>query len=84
MVLELAESTGVPAYERDIDSYDAYTADEAFLTSTSLCICPVASLNGSIIGDGNVPGPVTSGLIAAFSDLVGMDYVGQYLAHVGS
>jgi branched-chain amino acid aminotransferase len=81
VVLELAQSTGVPANERDIDLYDAYTSEEAFLTSMSLCICPVASLNGTVIGDGNVPGPVTSGLIAAFSDLVGMDYVGQYLAH---
>ena len=43
----------------------------------------MASLNGTVIGDGNVPGPITSGLIAAFSDLVGMDYVGQYLAHEG-
>ena len=81
VVLELAQATGVPAHERDIDLYDAYTAQEAFLTSTSLCICPVASLNGATIGNGIVPGPVTSSLIAAFSDLVGMDYVAQYLAN---
>ena len=33
--------------EADLDLFDAATADEAFLTSTSLCICPVRSLNGA-------------------------------------
>ena len=68
--------------ERDIDLYDGYMADEVFLTSTSLCLCPVSSLNGSNVGDGKVPGPVTDRLMGAFSDLVGMDYVAQYLAHL--
>ena len=80
--LELASGLGIPAEERDIDLYDAYTADEAFLTSTSLCICPVAAINGSPIRDGAVPGPVTGRLMSAFSDLVGMDFAEQYLAHL--
>ena len=42
--------SAVPASRRDIDLYDAYTADEAFLTSTSLCICPVRSINGRHVG----------------------------------
>ncbi len=81
-VLELAERLKVPTQERDIDLYDAYNSDEMFITSTSLCICPVVSLNGVTIGDGRVPGPMTKGLMAAFSELVGMDYVAQYLAHL--
>ena len=32
--------------EADLDLYDAYNADEAFLTSTSLCICPITRING--------------------------------------
>jgi branched-chain amino acid aminotransferase len=82
MVLELAASLDFPVAERDLDLFDAYTADEAFLTSTSLCICPVSSINGATVGDGKVPGPVTQRLMAAFSDLVGMDYVAQYLSHL--
>ena len=82
VVLELAEGLGLPARERDLDLFDAYVADEAFLTSTSLCICPVSSINGAAIGGGRTPGPVTQGLISAFSDLVGMDYVAQYLHHL--
>lgn len=82
IVLELATGLDVPVEERDLDLFDAYTADEAFLTSTSLCICPISSVNGAAVGDGRVPGPVTQRLMAAFSDLAGMDYVDQYLAHL--
>ena len=81
-VLELSSGLGVSAEERDLDLFDAYTADEAFLTSTSLCICPVASVNGANIGQGQVPGPLTQRLMSAFSDLAGMDYVSQYLSHL--
>jgi branched-chain amino acid aminotransferase len=81
-VLDLAAGLNLPAEERDLDLYDAYTADEVFLTSTSLCICPVSSVNGASVGDGRVPGPVTRRLMSAFSDLAGMDYEAQYLAHL--
>ncbi|MDP6549547.1 MAG: aminotransferase class IV [Dehalococcoidia bacterium] len=81
-VMDLAAGLGLSVEERDLDLYDAYTADEAFLTSTSLCICPVSSVNGASIGDGRVPGPVTRRLMSAFSDLAGMDYEAQYLSHL--
>src|SRR6266851_7270888 len=42
-VIDLAREAGMTLVEKDLDLYDAYTADEAFLTSTSLCICPIAS-----------------------------------------
>ena len=82
VVLELAAGVGLPVAEKDLDLFDAYTADEAFLTSTSLCICPIAKINGAGVGDGSVPGPVTRQLMDAFSDLAGMDYVEQYLSHL--
>jgi branched-chain amino acid aminotransferase len=81
-VIELARSRGLPVEERDIDLYDAYTADEVFLTSTSLCLCGVASVNGARIGKGTVPGPITKTLLAAYSELVGCDIERQYLAHL--
>ena len=81
-VMELAVGLDLPVAEQDLDMFDAYTADEAFMTSTSLCICPVSSFNGSSINNGAVPGPVTERLMSAFSDLAGMDYVSQYLAHL--
>jgi branched-chain amino acid aminotransferase len=83
-VLELADRLRVPCREAAIDLYDAYNADEAFLTSTSLCICPVRSVNGSPIADGTVPGPITKRLTEAYIGLVDYDFVAQYLKHLAN
>jgi branched-chain amino acid aminotransferase len=80
--IDLARHLQVPFEEKDIDLYDAYTADECFLTSTSLCICGVRSLNGRTFGAGRVPGPVTQKLIDAYRLMVSCDFVAQYLARL--
>ena len=82
VAIELAQELGIEVQEADIDLYDAYTADEAFVTSTSFCICPVSSFNGSSVADGSVPGPVTDRLTRAYSGMVGIDVTGQYLARL--
>ena len=79
IVIDLAGDLGIPVSEEDLTTFQAETADEAFMTSTSLCLCPARSYNGKMLGDGQVPGPVTTQLTAAFSELVGYDFVGQYL-----
>ena len=79
--IELAEKLGIHCREADIDLFDAYNADEAFITSTSLCICPVTSVNGRRIGDRPF-GPVTQKLIDAYVDMVECDFVQQYLDHL--
>jgi branched-chain amino acid aminotransferase len=79
-VIDLAHEEGLPLREADLDLYDAYTAEEVFLTSTSLCICPVTQVNGVSIGpEGQVWGPVTKRLADAYQRFVGHDFVGQYL-----
>ncbi|MEE2778051.1 MAG: aminotransferase class IV [Acidobacteriota bacterium] len=79
-VFQLAAACGLEAVEADLDVYDAQTADEAFLSSTSLCMCPVRSLNGRPIGDGSIPGPISRMLMDAWiEELGGFDFVGQYL-----
>ena len=78
-VLDLAREIGVPVVERDLDLFDAYNAEEAFLTSTSLCICPVQSINGVRVGQPAIPGAVTGRLIEAYCRLVDFDFVAQYL-----
>ncbi len=80
-VLELAAQLGIPAQEIDIQLYDVYTADEAFFTSTPYCIMPATRINGLPVGDGAV-GPVTRRLLAAWSDLVGVDIVAQGLGQL--
>lgn len=78
-VIDLAGGLGLGCEEKDLDLYDAAVADEIFLTSTSLCVCPVASVNGGRIGEGKVPGPVTKRLMDAYCEFVDFDFVGQYL-----
>jgi len=79
-VIDLARQEGLILREADIDLYDAYNAEEIFLTSTSLCMCPVTRLNGVEIGlKGQVWGPVTQRLADAYRRLVDHDFVGQYL-----
>ena len=81
-VIDLAREGGLAVREADLDLYDAYTADEAFLTSTSLCICPIVKVNGVVIGPPDqVWGPVTRRLADAYQHFVGHDFVGQYLKH---
>ena len=78
-VIDLAREKKIPVVEDDIGLYDAYNADEVFLTSTSLCICGVRSINGAQINTGIVPGPVTGELTDAYVASVDFDFVKQYL-----
>ena len=80
VAIDLCRETGIPCEERLVSLYDAKTADEAFFTSTSLCICPLRSFNGGLYPKS--PGPVTERLIEAFKNRVGMDYIAQYLQHL--
>jgi branched-chain amino acid aminotransferase len=80
--IELAAGAGIPCREADIDLFDAYVADEAFVTSTSFCICPIRSINGHPMADKAIPGPITRRLMDAYVQLVKFDWVGQYLRHL--
>ncbi len=77
-VIDLAGEVGIAVREADLDLYDAFTCDECFLTSTSLCMVPVSSVNGRPVGDGAVPGPVTARLVEAYKRLLDFDFVAQY------
>jgi branched-chain amino acid aminotransferase len=82
VVMQLADKLEIECRETDLSLYDAYNADEAFLTSTSLCLCPVRSINGTGPKLRANPGPVTERLTGAFRDLVGFDFVEQYRRHL--
>jgi branched-chain amino acid aminotransferase len=82
-VIGLARASGLTVVEKDLDLFDAYNADEVFLTSTSLCVCPVRSINDAVVGDGRVPGPVTRQVTEAYCRLVDFDFVAQYLKRLG-
>jgi branched-chain amino acid aminotransferase len=76
IMVELCAELGIPVVERNIDTYDVHTADEAFMTGTPFCMLPVTSLNGSAIGGGK-PGPVFAQLLERWGKNTGVDIRGQ-------
>ena len=80
-VFGLARQLGIEIVEGNFTPYDLYTAEEAFLASTSPTFVPVRTVNGAKIGKG-APGPMTLRLIGAWNKMVGMDIVDQALSHL--
>ena len=75
-IFELASQMGLKCIERNIEPYDVYMSDEAFMTGTPFCILPVTSLNGEKIGDGKM-GEITGKLLETWSKNVGVDIIEQ-------
>ncbi len=69
VVLELADSSGIPTEEALLTPDDLFRADECFLTNTSMEIMPVRKVGKALIGKGR-PGPITTKLRKAFRELV--------------
>ena len=73
---ELCEQLNIEVQERNIEPYDVYTADEAFMTGTPFCMLPVTSLNGNKIRKGKV-GEIFSQLINQWSKNINVDIISQ-------
>ena len=73
-VIELCRANRIPVFERNYSLFDAYAADEAFLTGTFGAQTPVASIDGRALGDGSGgAGPMTRRLRALYAELVERD-----------
>jgi branched-chain amino acid aminotransferase len=64
-VIGVARKAGYPVVEDRLTPFDAFAADEAFLTGTAAEIIAMSSLDARQIGSGK-PGPVTLKLSEAF------------------
>lgn len=73
---ELCPACGYRVVEKNIEPYDVYLADEAFMTGTPFCMLPVTSLNGNKIGSGKV-GPVFQKLLQLWGQNTGVDIRAQ-------
>lgn len=71
-IIELCKELDIECQEKNIEQYDVYTADEAFMTGTPFCILPVVSLNGEVIKDGK-PGNIFTTLLNKWSECIGLD-----------
>jgi branched-chain amino acid aminotransferase len=76
VVRELAGRLAMPFQERHLTVDELLAADEAMLTSTSVCLLPIVECNHRPIG-GGTPGPMYRRLLATWSDLVGLDVAEQ-------
>lgn len=76
---EVAPKLGMKVVEKNIEPFDVYTADEAFMTGTPFCMLPVTSLNGLQIGSGNV-GEKFSALLNEWSSSVGVNIKEQIIS----
>ena len=76
MVFDLSDQLNIKVLQEDLQPYDVYTADEVFMTSTPFCVFPITVVDNRKIKDGN-PGEITNQLLAAWSEVVGLDIVDQ-------
>ncbi len=72
----LCISNDLKYIEKNIEPYDVYNADEAFISGTPFCIMPVTSLNNIPIGDKQM-GKITKHLLDVWSKNVGVDIIKQ-------
>jgi len=67
-VIDLCRANDIPIYERNFSLYQAYGADEAFLTGSFGAQTPVSQIDGKQIGSG--ARPVTARLQALYKALI--------------
>jgi branched-chain amino acid aminotransferase len=67
-VIDLCRENGIPVFERNFSLYEAYGADEAFLTGTFGAQTPVSRIDGKPIGSGERP--VTTRIRKLYKDLI--------------
>jgi len=82
-IKEVAATLKIPFVERDLQLYDVYNCDEAFLCSTSWLMAPASRLMGEPIGPDSLPGPVFRAIADGLSELTGVDFIAQAKRHAG-
>ena len=73
-VIDLCRVGGIPVYEKNFSLYEAYGADEAFLTGTFGAQTPVAEIDGKPIG--GTERPITKTLQGLYKDLIQQHVIG--------
>lgn len=67
-VIDICRDNGIPVHEKNYSLYEAYGADEAFLTGTFGAQTPVEEIDGKAIGNGDRP--VMTRIRSLYKDLV--------------
>ena len=69
-VIELFEEEGIPIRFERIDRWMVYTCDELILTGTAAQVMHTHSVDGRMIGEGDIPGPVCQSLRQKYADII--------------
>ncbi len=70
-VIDLCRDNGIPVFEKNYSLYEAYGADEAFLTGTFGAQTPVGEIDGKTIGTGDRP--ITKKIQALYKQAIADD-----------
>ncbi|MEO0916286.1 MAG: aminotransferase class IV [Pseudomonadota bacterium] len=74
-VIEVCRKADIPIFEKNYSLYEAYGADEAFLTGTFGAQTPVSEIDGKVIGSGERP--VMTRIAAQYKALIAEDVARQ-------
>lgn len=77
-VIDLCRANDIPVREKNYSLYEAYGADEAFLTGTFGAQTPVAEIDGKTIGNGDRP--ITARIRELYKELIATDIAAQKAA----
>jgi branched-chain amino acid aminotransferase len=77
-VIDLCKTNDIPVFEKNYSLYEAYGADEAFLTGTFGAQTPVAEIDGKTIGEQTGAGPVTQEIQRLYKDLIA-DHLSRFI-----
>ncbi len=69
LAIELAREEGIPFLEKAISLSNLMSAEEFFLTGTTIEILPAVKVDGKPIGDGE-PGPITQRIYDLYKNIV--------------
>ncbi|MCL4143072.1 UNVERIFIED_CONTAM: hypothetical protein GTU68_033909 [Idotea baltica] len=69
-VIDLCRANDILVFEKNYSLYEAYGADEAFLTGTFGAQTPVAQIDGKKIGEHDGAGPMTQRLQMLYKQLI--------------
>jgi len=69
-VIDVCRANQIPVFERNYSLFDAYAADEAFLTGTFGAQTPVSEIDGKRIGETVGAGPVTRRIQSLYKELI--------------
>lgn len=77
-VIDLCQANDIPVREKNYSLYEAYGADEAFLTGTFGAQTPVSEIDGKTIGNGDRP--ITARIRGLYKELIAKDIAAQKAA----